>query len=105
MAADRMQGVAAEPGVRKPDPILTLDGLHRSFGGLTAVDVDHLEVQRGTITSLIGPNGAGKTTLFNLLTGFDRPQEPVLGQETHNPLRLFSILEEDYRRYALHSVP
>ncbi len=45
----------------------------RTFGGLTAVDVEHLEVPRGAITALIGPNGAGKTTLFNLLTGFDRP--------------------------------
>src|SRR5690606_13511305 len=34
-----------------------------------------LEIQRGLITALIGPNGAGKTTLFNLLTGFDRPDE------------------------------
>ena len=37
------------------------------------MDVDHIEVQRGSITALIGPNGAGKTTLFNLLTGFDSP--------------------------------
>ena len=46
---------------------------HPDFGGLTAVAVDHLEIQRGGITGLIGPNGAGKTTLFNLLTGFDQP--------------------------------
>jgi branched-chain amino acid transport system ATP-binding protein len=32
-------------------------------------------VQRGVITALIGPNGAGKTTFFNLLTGFDKPNE------------------------------
>jgi branched-chain amino acid transport system ATP-binding protein len=44
-------------------------------GGLKAVDVDHLEIQRGFITGLIGPNGAGKTTLFNLITGFDAPDE------------------------------
>ncbi len=57
----------------KADPILTVDTVTRRFGGMTAVDVDHLEVQRGSITALIGPNGAGKTTFFNLLTGFDKP--------------------------------
>ncbi|TXK19215.1 ABC transporter ATP-binding protein [Homoserinibacter sp. GY 40078] len=61
------------PGVAKVDPIIVVDGVRRTFGGLTAVDVEHLEIPRGAITALIGPNGAGKTTLFNLLTGFDKP--------------------------------
>lgn len=66
-------GFGAEPGASKPDPILVVDKITRQFGGMTAVDVEHLEVQRGLITALIGPNGAGKTTFFNLITGFDRP--------------------------------
>jgi neutral amino acid transport system ATP-binding protein len=63
----------ATPGSVKPDPFLTMHGMSRSFGGLKAVDVEHLEIQRGTITALIGPNGAGKTTLFNLVSAFDEP--------------------------------
>jgi branched-chain amino acid transport system ATP-binding protein len=79
-----LTGVAHAPGVAKPDPILMADGIRKSFGGLLAVDVDHLEVQRGTITALIGPNGAGKTTFFNLLTGFDKPDAGHASFEGHS---------------------
>ncbi|GAB3783717.1 ABC transporter ATP-binding protein [Nocardioides ungokensis] len=74
-----MAGVDATPGSAKPDSILVVDNIVRQFGGITAVDVSHLEVQRGIITALIGPNGAGKTTFFNLITGFDKPSSAKTG--------------------------
>jgi branched-chain amino acid transport system ATP-binding protein len=60
----------AEQG--KPS-LLSLRGLTRRFGGLTAVDGIDLDLAKGDLVSIIGPNGAGKTTLFNLVTGLDRP--------------------------------
>ena len=49
--------------------VLTIAGLHKSFGGLKVIDDVSFHVARGSRTALIGPNGAGKTTIFNLLTG------------------------------------
>jgi branched-chain amino acid transport system ATP-binding protein len=54
-------------------PLLSLRGVTRTFGGLTAVDHIDLDLGQGELVSIIGPNGAGKTTLFNLVTGLDRP--------------------------------
>ncbi len=83
-----LAGLQAEPGVPKPNPILVADTVIRRFGGLTAVDVGHVEIQRGSITALIGPNGAGKTTFFNLLTGFD---EPDSGTWTFNGMSMQGV--------------
>src|ERR1700730_1104523 len=54
-------------------PLLRLEHVSRSFGGLMAVRTVDLAIERGEILGLIGPNGAGKTTLFNLITGVYRP--------------------------------
>ena len=75
VARAALAGVEPLPGVSKPDPIMSAVGVRRTFGGITAVDVDRVEIQRGSITALIGPNGAGKTTFFNLMTGFDTPDD------------------------------
>jgi len=49
--------------------ILEVAGVHKHFGGVTAVKNANLTLKCGQVTSLIGPNGAGKTTLFNAVTG------------------------------------
>ena len=54
--------------------LLSIQGVTKVFGGLTAVDSVDLEIAERSISSLIGPNGAGKTTLFNCLTGLHRPE-------------------------------
>lgn len=52
-----------------PAPLLRIENLSISFGGIRAVDGVSLSLERGMILSIIGPNGAGKTTLFNLISG------------------------------------
>ncbi|GDX28674.1 ABC transporter ATP-binding protein [Actinomycetes bacterium] len=86
------------PGSQKPDAILVVDNVTRSFGGLTAVNVAHLEIPRHRITALIGPNGAGKTTLFNLLTGFD---EPDTGKWKFNGLSLGGVAAHKVARRGM----
>jgi branched-chain amino acid transport system ATP-binding protein len=54
-------------------PILSIQGLTKRFGGLTAVNGVDFSVERGEILGIIGPNGAGKTTLFSLISGFLPP--------------------------------
>jgi neutral amino acid transport system ATP-binding protein len=50
--------------------LLRTEGVHKSFGGVRALDTCTIEVNEGTVTGLIGPNGSGKTTLFNVITGY-----------------------------------
>ena len=51
---------------------LEIDGIKKSFGGVTAVNGVSLRLEAGRIHGLIGPNGSGKTTLFNCVTGLER---------------------------------
>ena len=77
-------------------PVLDLDRLSLSFGGLRALSELDLRVDDGEIVSLIGPNGAGKTTVFNVITGVYRPSagdvrfagQPIAGLAPYKIARL-----------------
>jgi branched-chain amino acid transport system ATP-binding protein len=87
-----------DPGAGRPPggPILNLDRLSLSFGGLLALSELDLRVDDREIVSLIGPNGAGKTTVFNVITGVYQPSSgdvrfagrSIAGQAPHRIARL-----------------
>jgi len=60
-------------GEEKPAPVLQLEGVSKSFGGVRAARDVSFSVAPGHIHAVIGPNGAGKTTLFNIITGVYAP--------------------------------
>jgi branched-chain amino acid transport system ATP-binding protein len=77
-------------------PLLVAEGVHKSFGGVIAVDQVSLIVGRGESVGLVGPNGAGKTTLFNCICGQLRPDS---GSVTLNGVTLDGLAS--YRRARL----
>ncbi len=82
-----------DPGTGRPspEPVLDLDHLSLSFGGLRALSELDLHVDDREIVSLIGPNGAGKTSVFNVITGVYQPSsgdvrftgQPIAGRPQH----------------------
>jgi branched-chain amino acid transport system ATP-binding protein len=78
------------------EPVLELDRVSLSFGGLRALAELELRVDDREIVSVIGPNGAGKTTVFNVITGIYQPSsgdvrfagQPIAGQPPHSIARL-----------------
>jgi branched-chain amino acid transport system ATP-binding protein len=69
---------AANEPPRRGIPVLKVDGLARSFGGVYAVSDVSLTVEEGELRGVIGPNGAGKSTLFNLISGHLAPDHGVI---------------------------
>ncbi|HMC38231.1 MAG TPA: ATP-binding cassette domain-containing protein, partial [Acidimicrobiales bacterium] len=82
--ASRSPAVEALPGGPARPPVLTVDGLSKSFGGIRAVNDVTFELGDGQILGLIGPNGAGKTTIFDLISGIipaDRGRVTLRGSD------------------------
>jgi branched-chain amino acid transport system ATP-binding protein len=69
-------------------PVLEVESITLSFGGLVAVDRFSMVLRDGELAGLIGPNGAGKTTVFNILSGVYRPQAGDVRVQGHSILGL-----------------
>jgi len=94
----------------RQNPLLSIRGVGKRFGGLTALDGVDIEVPAGMIYGLIGPNGSGKTTLARVLASLLRPsrgqvtwhtngKRPHVGLLQHNPLHQLvcdTVVEEVY---------
>ncbi|HEY5764735.1 MAG TPA: ABC transporter ATP-binding protein [Candidatus Deferrimicrobiaceae bacterium] len=56
-------------------PLLKIEDIHLSFGGVKAINGVSIDVEKGRIHAIIGPNGAGKTSIFNCISSVYRPQQ------------------------------
>jgi len=82
----------ATPGA----PLLSLSGVTKKFGGVTALNAISLDIAGGELVGVIGPNGSGKTTLINTIAGLYRPDggaivlgdAPIGGRAPHQIARL-----------------
>ncbi len=61
--------------------IITMEGIHKSFPGVQALEDVDFTLKRGEIHALVGENGAGKSTLIKIMTGVERPDQGTLTLE------------------------
>ena len=74
--------------LHRDDAVVTLNGVTRTFGDVTALDDVTLALGEGELIGMLGPNGAGKSTLLNLVSGTRRPSSGVVqlfGQDPREP--------------------
>jgi ABC-type branched-subunit amino acid transport system ATPase component len=83
--------VAPHSDAESTAPLLSVQHLHKAFGGNQAVNDVSFSLQKGELLALIGPNGAGKSTTFNLVNGQLAPDSgsitldgvSLLGRQPH----------------------
>ena len=68
----------AESEVFPAEPILKIENISLSFGGVQALSEVSFDVRKGEVRAIIGPNGAGKSSMLNVINGFYHPQEGTI---------------------------
>jgi ABC-type branched-subunit amino acid transport system ATPase component/ABC-type branched-subunit amino acid transport system permease subunit len=90
--------------ISNTEDILTIKGLTKCYGGLTAVNSLNLSIKRGKVHSLIGPNGAGKTTTVNMITGIEKPTSGavVLNGKDVTGIHMWDLMHKGVSRTYQH---
>ncbi|MFI5520037.1 ATP-binding cassette domain-containing protein [Streptomyces platensis] len=78
---------ATGPGRGDDGPALTVHGITKRYGQLTALSEVDLDIAPGEIVGLLGHNGAGKTTLMSLVAGLLRPDTGYVRVLGRDPVR------------------
>ena len=65
--------ITASPRPSTAPPAIQLEGVHKAYGAVRAVDGLDLAIAPGEIVAVLGPNGAGKSTTTEMITGLTRP--------------------------------
>jgi ABC-type sugar transport system ATPase subunit len=55
------------------EPVLSLQQIHKTYGGVVAIEAFDLDIEAGEIVALVGDNGAGKSTLIKIIAGVEAP--------------------------------
>lgn len=79
---------------------VSIQGIHKHFGNLHALNDVSLDIPRGSFFGLLGPNGAGKSTLINIMAGLSRSDQGVITVMGHDVVQAYRL-----SRHALGVVP
>lgn len=75
------------------DPVISLQGVRKQFGGHRVIDNLSFDVREGELVTLLGRTGAGKTTVLNLIMGTTRPDAGSVTVAGYDPFRQFKQLK------------
>ena len=96
--------VASEPSSAPGRAAIRLEGLHKAYGALVAVDNLSLDIAEGEFLTFLGPSGCGKTTTLRMIAGFvipDRGRVHIHGQDLTDIAPNARNVGMVYQQYAL----